>query len=244
MASSAGGMPRVYNNEWIVGTLVEHGTAPYHFEEGQGQSYFVRLRVLESEKGARTIREHEANARRAPIDGRTEQRALGYEAGGERVLWGTDLKRAIELSKSQVRVGQRVAARVTGREPVDLPGRPAGAEPAYRNLWEIETPEFINQRRLDARVIVDKIVEARREGKGHPFLPGMYMMIVGAELVARKLFREPEDQERFVQKTRDMLKKQLEDRYPGLARSLTSQTSSGNSPSVSDKDRELGGRER
>ncbi|HEY6928003.1 MAG TPA: hypothetical protein VI653_31285 [Steroidobacteraceae bacterium] len=143
-----------------------------------------------------------------------------------------------------MRVGQRVAARVTGREPVDLPGRPAGAEPAYRNLWEIETPEFINQRRLDARVIVDKIVEARREGKGHPFLPGMYMMIVGAELVARKLFREPEDQERFVQKTRDMLKKQLEERYPGLARSLTSQTSSGNALSASDKDRELGGRER
>jgi len=244
MASSASGLPRISNSEWIVGTLVEHGTAPYHFEEGRGQSYFVRLRVLESEKGAQSIREREAESRRTPIDGRTEQRTLGYEAGGERVLWGTDLKRAIERSKSQVRVGEQVAARVTGREPVDLPGRPARAEPAYRNLWEIERPEFINQRRLDARVIVDRIVEARRAGKGHPFLPGMYMMIVGAELVARKLFREPEDQERFVQRTRDMLKNQLEERYPGLARSLTSQTNSSNSTSASDKNRELGGRER
>lgn len=51
-----------------------------------------------------------------------------------------------------------------------MQARRPGAEPAYRILWEIETPEVINQLRLDSRVIVDKIVEARREGKAHPVL--------------------------------------------------------------------------
>ena len=141
-------LPRVRDNDWIVGEFLSHGEANYRFEELGSRSYFVRLRTQETEQGARR-RTEEADRSRPAIDGRDERRPCSPDDGGVRILWGSDLKRAIDESKSQVKVGQIVAARIVRRERLYLEShqkRPGGAEPTYRNRWEVETPQFVAQR--------------------------------------------------------------------------------------------------
>ena len=92
-------LPRVRDNDWIVGELLAHGKANYRFEEVGSPSYFVRLRTQETEEGARR-RTEEADRRSLRIDGRDERRPASPDDGGLRVLWGADLEarhRRIEI---------------------------------------------------------------------------------------------------------------------------------------------------
>jgi hypothetical protein len=202
--------PRVRDNDWIVGRLVEHGAAKYHFEEDNSLSYFVRLQTQETEQAARRRSEAEDRARPG-IDSQNRPRRPTIDDGGIRTLWGADLKRAIEESKSHVRVGQVVAARLVGREPLAPYTGKAGSRPAnpqipnYRNRWEVETPQFIDERAKTARRILDNPVEARREGNSHPELAATYLVIRGAELLAKHRYPHPDDQKRFVERVREVL---------------------------------------
>src|ERR1700691_5183134 len=103
----AGPLPRVRDNDWVLGQLPSHGESNFRFEELGSRSYFVRLRTQETEEGARR-RIEEADRLRPGIDGRDDRPARSPDDGGVRILWGSDLKRAIEESKSQVKVGQIV----------------------------------------------------------------------------------------------------------------------------------------
>src|SRR3984957_7532140 len=141
-------LPRVRDNDWIVGELLAYGEAKYRFDELASPSYYVRLRTAENEQGARR-RAEEADARGYGIDERDVRRPWSPDDGGVRILWGSDLKRAIAESKSHVKVGQIVAARIARRERLYLEShqkRPGGGEPTYRNRWEVETPPFVAQR--------------------------------------------------------------------------------------------------
>src|SRR6202051_2241689 len=92
--SGAGPLPRVRDNDWIVGELLSHGEANYRFEELGSRSYFVRLRTQETEEGARR-RTEEADRLSPGIDGRDDRRPRSPDDGGVRILWGCGLRRAL-----------------------------------------------------------------------------------------------------------------------------------------------------
>ena len=184
--SGPGPLPRVRDNDWIVGELLSHGEANYRFEELGSRSYFVRLRTQETEEGARR-RIEEADRLRPGIDGRDDRRPRSPDDGGVRILWGSDLKRAIDESKSQVKVGQIVAARIVRRERLYLESqqrRSGGAEPTYRNRWEVETPQFVAQRQRFARAVNDSYQSARRSGVDDPESFALYLIHDGARRLA------------------------------------------------------------
>jgi hypothetical protein len=190
------GAPRISGNDWIVGKLTAHGPAPYRFEQGNSDSYYVKIRELESEQGAR--REQDARDRAdRPIDGRAQDRPQSSVGSGERTLWGTDLRRAIERSKSGVKVGDVVAARLTGREPVYSKSG-ALVPNAYLNRWEVETPQFVARRGQAARAVNESHREGRRLGAGDPESLALYLIHDGAERLARLRYADPGDQERFI----------------------------------------------
>ncbi len=198
-------LPRVRDNDWIVGELLAHGEANYRFDELASPSYYVRLRTAESEQGARR-RAQETDARGRGIDGRDERQPWSPDDGGVRILWGSDLKRAIAESKSHVKVGQIVAARIVRRERLYLePNQktPAGArQPQYRNRWEIETPQFVAQRQRFARAVNDSYQGARRRGADDPESVALYLIHDGARRLAEQRFANAEDQQKFLARVR------------------------------------------
>ncbi len=202
--NSTSPLPRVRDNDWIVGELLAHGKANYRFDELGSPSYFVRLRTQETEEGARR-RTEEADRRSPGIDGRDERRPASPDDGGLRVLWGADLKRAIEESKSHVKVGQIVAARVVRRDRLYLESHSktsAGAHPAYRNRWEVETPQFVAQRQRFARAVNDSYQSARRIGVDDPESFALYLIHDGARRLAEQRFANAEDQQKFLARVR------------------------------------------
>jgi hypothetical protein len=221
--------PRIRDNEWIVGRLLEHGSAKYQFEEDNSLSYFMRLRTEETAEAAR--RRIEDQERAGPgTDGQNRPRRPTHADGGVRTLWGADLKRAIEHSKSHVKVGQIVAARLIGREPLYAIGKPTPGPskqeiPNYRNRWEVETPQFIVERAKTARQILDNPIEARREGKSHPELAGTYLALRGAEIIAKHRYPHPDDQRKFVDRVRAALTLSAEPSAPAAPPEQASHTS-------------------
>jgi hypothetical protein len=197
-------LPRVRDNDWIVGELLAYGEAKYRFDELASPSYYVRLRTAENEQGARR-RAEEADTRGHGIDGRDERRPWSPDDGGVRILWGADLKRAIAESKSHVKVGQIVAARIARRERLYLePNRkaPTGSQPRYRNLWEVETPQFVAQRQRFARAVNDSYQGARRRGADDPESVALYLIHDGARRLAEQRFANAEDQQKFLARVR------------------------------------------
>jgi hypothetical protein len=203
--TSSNSLPRVRDNDWVVGELLAHGEAKYRFEELASRSYYVRLRTAESEEGARR-RAAEADARGFGVDGRDERRPWSPNDGGVRILWGSDLRRAIAESKSQVKVGQIVAARIVRRERLYLePNQktpPGGQQPQYRNLWEVETPQFVAQRQRFARAVNESFQGARRRGADDPESVALYLIHDGARRLAEQRFANAEDQQKFLARVR------------------------------------------
>ena len=203
--SGAGPLPRLRDNDWIVGELLSYGEANYRFEALGSRSYFVRLRTQETEEGARR-RIEEADRLGPGIDGRDDRRSRSPDDGGVRILWGSDLKRAIEESKSHVKVGQIVAARIVRRERLYLEShqkRPGGGEPTYRNRWEVETPQFVAQRQRFARQVNDSYQSGRRSGVDDPESFALYLIHDGARRLAEQRFANAEDQQKFLSRVRN-----------------------------------------
>jgi hypothetical protein len=203
--SSPSPLPRVRDGDWIVGEFLSHGKANFRFEELGSRSYFLRLRTQETEQGARRRTEESDRAGR-PIDGRDERHPWSPDDGGVRILWGADLKRAIEESKSHVKVGQIVAARIVRRERLYLESKQkmsAGAQPMYRNRWEVETPQFVAQRQKFARAVNDSYQSARRSGVHDPESFALYLIHDGARRLAEERFANVEDQQKFLARVRN-----------------------------------------
>jgi len=189
-------LPRVQNEGWLVGKLLAHGAAPFRGQPGNTPSYYVRIRTLETEEGARR-RALQAEESARPLDGRSTQRAETREDGGVQTRWGTDLERAIKRSRSAVKIGQVVGMRITGREPVY--DRDSRVVPdVYRNLWEIESVQYIHRRNLHARKMNEDFRAARQQGGTDPVVRALYLIHAGAERLAPLWFPNREDQERFI----------------------------------------------
>jgi hypothetical protein len=199
-------LPRIRDNDWIVGELLSHGVANYQFEERASPSYYVRIRTQENEQGARR-RAEETDRAGNGIDGREERQPWSPDDGGVRVLWGADLRRAVAESKSNVKVGQIVAARIVRRERLyvdSLKQKPGSSrQPAYRNRWEIETPQFVAQRQRFARQVNDSYQSARRRGADDPESVALYLIHDGARRLAEQRFANADDQQKFLSRVRN-----------------------------------------
>jgi len=201
-------LPRVQDEGWLVGKLLAHGAAPFRGQPGNTPSYYVRLRTLETEEGARR-RQREADDSARPLDGRSTQRADTREDGGVVTRWGTDLERAIKRSTSAVKIGQVVGVRITGREPVyDKDSRVI--PDVYRNLWEVETVQQINRRNLIARKMNEDFRAARRQGGTDPVARALYLIHAGAERLAPLWYPNADDQKRFIEGVQRALDRPVE----------------------------------
>ena len=192
----------------MLGTLVGHGAAPYQHDPENSNSYYIRIRALETETGARRSA-LAADESVQPIDGRSTRRTDPRESGGVRIAWGWDLKRAIEESKSRVKVGDTVGVRRVGREAVDI-SNSKDTEPRYKNRWEVETVQFIKQRHINARKVNEDYRAARQSGIDDPAARALYLIHAHTEKLAALRYSDPEDQKRFIEGVRRALEQSPE----------------------------------
>ncbi|MGH8254620.1 MAG: LPD7 domain-containing protein [Steroidobacteraceae bacterium] len=167
-------------NEVLWGRLIDHGRATYRHDPHEPTSYFVKV---ETERGAHTV-------------------------------WGVDLERAFKESLTQPQVGEEVGLRPVRKDVVtvkaperDADGRVIGEHDlqTHRNRWVLEKREFFEARAAAAQTVGDASVAAREAVKQRPELAGTYLYLRGAEEIARRRIRDPEDQRRFVETVRGAL---------------------------------------
>jgi len=164
----------------IVGRLLDHGRATYRREARQSMSYFVKLET----------------------------------ARGERTVWGVDLERAFKESLTRPQIGEEVALRAVRQEAVtvkaprrDDDGAVVGEKEldTHRNRWIVEKHSFFETRAAAAATVRDPKIDPREAVRQHPELASTYLHLRGAEEVAARRIRDPEDQRKFVSLVRSAL---------------------------------------
>jgi hypothetical protein len=164
----------------IAGRLLDHGRASYRHEPRQPMSYFVKIET----------------------------------ARGEQTLWGVDLERAVKESLTKPQIGEEVGVRTVSQDPVtvktpqcNVDGQVVGEQDlqTHRNRWVIEKRAFFEARATAADLVRDPKVDPREAVKRHPELASTYLHLRGAEEVAAKRIRDPEDQRKFVSLVRSAL---------------------------------------
>jgi hypothetical protein len=193
-------VPRIADDGWLVGKLVAHGKAPYPKDPEGKMSYFIQVRMLETEQGAASRRRHEEQAAR-PIDGRTSHRALSIHDGGLVERWGADLERAVRQSRSHVQIGQVIAAKIVDRRRI-APD-PVTNEARYKNTWQVETVQFVARQHRFARAINESRRNARQDGVEGPEALALYLIHEGAERLAAVRYVDAADREAFVTRVRE-----------------------------------------
>jgi putative DNA primase/helicase len=127
---------------------------------------------------------------------------------GEKVLWGKDLKRAIESSSTQAQTGDVVGAQRVGRETVTITDRrrdPDGSvtsqseHHAHRTRWRVEKVKFFADRARLARQVRDEHADAREAVRAHPELKSTFLTVRAAEEFADRRIADPRDRERFLE---------------------------------------------
>ena len=132
---------------------------------------------------------------------------------GERTVWGKDLARALEQSLTQPKIGDEVALRRTGSDPVTVKRRERDTQgqvlkeedlATQRHRWVLEKREFFEARAKAAETLRNPSIEPREGTRSHPVLAGSYLNLHAAELAAR-VMRDPEDRKKFVALVRNAL---------------------------------------
>jgi putative DNA primase/helicase len=169
----------------ITGRLIEHGRDNYQHKPSEAVSYFVKLET----------------------------------ARGERTVWGVDLDRALKESETKPGIGVEVGLRAVREEPVtvkarrrDKEGQHQGMEEvaAHRNRWIIEQRDFFDKRAIAAQTFRDPKIDPKEGVRRHPELVSTYLHLKGAEEVATRRIRDPEDQRKFVSLVRAALADSVE----------------------------------
>jgi len=171
--------PSRSRDELIVGTLLDHGRAPYQFDRHREMSYFVRVKTQE---GNRTIwgkdlgRALEETLTRPKMGDEVGLRAVGADA---------------VTVKHRERDGDGQLLKET-----DLA--------THRNRWVIEKPAFFESRAQAAQVLRDTAIAPQVAVRSHPELAGSYLNLHAAEIASRRI-RDPADQKKFVSLVRGAL---------------------------------------
>jgi hypothetical protein len=132
---------------------------------------------------------------------------------GPRTIWAQDLKRAMEQSRTQPKVGDQVVLRRVPSEclPVDPQSRNA-EDPALneqgpltrRQGWVIETRDFFEARARAAETLRNPAIKSTEGVRRHPELAGYYLALSAARITAGG-FRHPPDRMRFIEGIRSKL---------------------------------------
>lgn len=163
----------------LVGTLVEHGRAPYRHDRKEAMSYYAKV---ETSTGERTVWGVDLE--------RAFKESLSKPVAGD--LVGL---RAVRQEPVTVKARERDAEGKVVRER-DLD--------TVRNRWIVEKREFLQERAAAAETLRDSSIDPKQGARKHPELVGTYLQMHAAEIAAKQL-RDPEDQKRFVQKVREAL---------------------------------------
>jgi hypothetical protein len=163
----------------LIGTLVEHGRAPYRHDMKEAMSYYAKL---ETAAGERTVWGVDLE--------RAFKESLSKPAAGD--LVGL---RAVRQEPVTVKARERDAEGKVVRER-DLD--------TMRNRWIVEKREFFQERAAAAQTLRDQSVDPKQGARKHPELVGTYLQMHAAEIAAKQL-RDPQDQKRFVEKVREAL---------------------------------------
>ena len=122
---------------------------------------------------------------------------------GERVVWGKDLRRAVQESMTAVVVGDLIAVQRTGRDPVTLASHRSAAvgrdsqqsqPPAYRNRWVVEKAAFFAERARLARQLRDEQLDVSAAVRERPELKSTFLTLRAAREFAKKRVKDPRDQ--------------------------------------------------
>jgi len=125
---------------------------------------------------------------------------------GERMVWGKDLKRAVEASVTKVAVGDVVGLRRTSRERVTLASHHAGdasrrgpqaTHQAWRNRWQVEKVAYFAERARLARQLRDERRDADA-GWQRPELSSTFSTLQAAQAFAETRVKDPQDRQRFL----------------------------------------------
>ena len=126
---------------------------------------------------------------------------------GERIVWGKDLKRAIQEGETQAKTGDLIGARRIRREAVTVTNRRRDSEGrviaqeeriAHRTRWVVEKVAFFAERARLARRLRDEHADIRESVRAAPELKSTFLSVRAAEDFAAKRIADPLDRERFL----------------------------------------------
>jgi len=163
----------------LVGTLVEHGRAPYRHDRKEAMSYYAKV---ETSTGERTVWGVDLE--------RAFKESLSKPVTGDLVGLRAVRQEPVTV-KARVRDAEGKVVRERDLETV-------------RNRWIVEKREFLQERAAAAETLRDSSIDPKQGARKHPELVGTYLQMHAAEIAAKQL-RDPEDQKRFVQKVREAL---------------------------------------
>jgi hypothetical protein len=115
---------------------------------------------------------------------------------GREVLWGSDLKRAVEYSRSQAKVGDIVGVRIVEHKKLE--------NDKSWNRWQVDRATYIVKVKRVAREILDNTLGALRVAKdgGAKSVTGADLVVAGAEILARVKFAGQSAREQYVASVR------------------------------------------
>jgi putative DNA primase/helicase len=168
-----------------LGVLLEHGAAPYKFNQDNGESYFVKVKT---DRGEQTL--WGVDLERAMAESKTRVQTgdlVGVENLGNRPV-------TVKVQKRDAQ-GQLVV------EEIDT----------HRNTWSVEKKTFFQQQADKADAVRGSKPAQRADlAKQHPDLTDALVNLWLSEKFAKKSFARPEDQERAAAYAKERLAQMVE----------------------------------
>jgi len=129
---------------------------------------------------------------------------------GIETLWGTDLERAINRSKTQPQTGMMIGVRRVGSEAVTIPAREGERttdrqRTFHRARWMVESVSFFAQSAQQAKREVETRLEDRRAMDERPELRSAFVSLQVAQKFAEQHISDPRDRDLFVKRVKEMM---------------------------------------
>lgn len=159
---------------------------------------------------------------------------------GPETLWGVDLKRAIERSKTQPKIGAMIGAHRIGSELVTLGGRDyrdAASRTARRAQWIVESITFFAEGLQRARRDREARLADARTLRERPELRSAFISLHVAEKFAEKNISDPRDRALFVERVKAVMALSIRGSAPVQEPRRRSQSERESTPRLEDPTR-------
>lgn len=173
--SAAPAQPR--DRQLILGTLVEHGRAPYQNKAGQADSYYVKLKTAEGERVIWGI----------DLE-RAFRRSISQPKPGDEVALRAVRREPVTVKSTEKNSrGERVERELS----------------AHRNRWQVETKEFSDRRDRGLETFRKAQADPSTAVRQNPELIDAYVHMRGAEIIAKDKIKNPERRKNFLRLVRN-----------------------------------------